>query len=801
MNETTSKFEGATSPMVEETKPTSPPGFELLEEVGRGGMGVVYRAIDLTLGREVAVKILQQRFDPASRAAVRFQQESRVTAQLQHPGVPAVYQVGTLDDGRPFLAMKLIEGRTLDALIQENEPIDVPAVIEAIAHAVGYAHARSVIHRDLKPANIMVGAFGEVQVMDWGLSKVLPTSADRSAKRSTADPESTADHEIHAPHDTDDVFTQAGSVLGTPSYMAPEQAVGDLAKIGPRSDVFGLGAILCSMLTGKPPFEGETAEGVRLNAMRGRTEAALARLDANGADPDLVSLCKQCLAFEASNRPADGNEVASQVALLRRAADDRARQAERDRLSAEVRRRAVQKGAIVAAAVLVLGVIGTSAGFHWANSARKESLAKEKEAKEVVRFFVDRVFAAARPKGVKGGLGKDVLLRDAITASLPDLDASFKDQPFVEAQLRLALGTTFSYLGQYEASLRENQRAQSLLAELNGPEHPDALTAAAAVGTSLIRLRRIEEGVRIHEQTLAVRLRLLGPEDADTLESMDYLAYGYTESHRDAEALQLQEKVFAARKKSLGLDHEKTLASGNNLAVNYSGVGRHPDALKLREELLPAFSRAYQQDHPELLIFKANLASGYLEGQRAMEALKLYEEVLARAKGVLDADHPSLVRWTWDMARTLAAMGRGAEAIPYLDGCVAQAGNPANRVIVAKALATRLRHFQALGDPKGLRTTAEMWEKLGRTEPDHLHDSACFRAIASAAFAKGNQPEEAKAESNRAMAWLNKAVEAGFDDAEHLKREKDLDGLRGRDDFRKLIESLTNRKQASGTKK
>jgi hypothetical protein len=298
-----------------------------------------------------------------------------------------------------------------------------------------------------------------------------------------------------------------------------------------------------------------------------------------------------------------------------------------------------------------------------------------------------------------------------------------------------------------------------------------------------------------------VRLRLLGPEDADTLESMDYLAYGYTESHRDAEALQLQEKVFAARKKSLGLDHEKTLASGNNLAVNYSGVGRHPDALKLREELLPAFSRAYQQDHPELLIFKANLASGYLEGQRAMEALKLYEEVLARAKGVLDADHPSLVRWTWDMARTLAAMGRGAEAIPYLDGCVAQAGNPANRVIVAKALATRLRHFQALGDPKGLRTTAEMWEKLGRTEPDHLHDSACFRAIASAAFAKGNQPEEAKAESNRAMAWLNKAVEAGFDDAEHLKREKDLDGLRGRDDFRKLIESLTNRKQASGTKK
>jgi serine/threonine protein kinase len=136
-------------------------------------MGVVYRARDLALDREVAVKVLQQRYEPGSSTAARFVEEARITAQLQHPGIPAVYQVGTLPDSRPFLAMKLIKGQTLDTLLKAKAPIDRLAVVEAVAQAVGYAHAHGVLHRDLKPANVMVGSFGEVQVMDWGLAKVL----------------------------------------------------------------------------------------------------------------------------------------------------------------------------------------------------------------------------------------------------------------------------------------------------------------------------------------------------------------------------------------------------------------------------------------------------------------------------------------------------------------------------------------------------------------------------------------------------------------------------------------------------
>src|SRR5262249_18223983 len=158
--------------------PTNPPGYELLDEIGQGGMGVVYRARDTALDRDVAVKLLSERYPADSSAARRFLSEARITGQLQHPGIPAVHQVGTLADGRPFLAMKLMKGSTLEAILkQRTDPAAdrgrLLAVFETVCQAVGYAHAHRVIHRDLKPANVMVGTFSEVQVMDWGLAKVL----------------------------------------------------------------------------------------------------------------------------------------------------------------------------------------------------------------------------------------------------------------------------------------------------------------------------------------------------------------------------------------------------------------------------------------------------------------------------------------------------------------------------------------------------------------------------------------------------------------------------------------------------
>jgi serine/threonine protein kinase len=174
------------------TLPVNPPGYELIDEIGHGGMGTVYRARDTALDRDVAVKLLSERYPADSPAAPRFLGEARITGQLQHPGIPAVHQVGTLADGRPFLAMKLIKGSTLEAILKQRTgpAFDrgwLLAIFEAVCQAVGYAHAHRVIHRDLKPTNVMVGAFGEVQVMDWGLAKVLDGETPAAAETPAAE--------------------------------------------------------------------------------------------------------------------------------------------------------------------------------------------------------------------------------------------------------------------------------------------------------------------------------------------------------------------------------------------------------------------------------------------------------------------------------------------------------------------------------------------------------------------------------------------------------------------------------------
>jgi hypothetical protein len=340
--------------------------YTLLSEVARGGVGVVYRARDEVVGRDVAVKLLHPRLRGSPAAVRRFLEEARITGRLQHPAIPPVFEVGEAADGGPFLAMKLIKGRTLDDLLAAGPAPHFLPAFEAVCQAVGYAHDRGVIHRDLKPANVMVGAFGEVQVMDWGLAKVL---SDRPDPDAGGDAGATV---IPDPRgDTEGSETQAGSVLGTPAFMAPEQAVGAVGRVDRRADVFGLGGVLCAVLTGRPPFVADTAESTRLLAAQGNVADAFVRLDASGADPELTALAKWCLAPDPAGRPADAGEVARAVAGLRAAAEDRARRAELDRAAAELRvvegRKRRLLGAGLTAAVLVslaAGALGIYAKYR-----------------------------------------------------------------------------------------------------------------------------------------------------------------------------------------------------------------------------------------------------------------------------------------------------------------------------------------------------------------------------------------------------------------------------------------------------
>jgi hypothetical protein len=305
--------------------PPDTPRYRFQEFLARGGMGEVWRGCDTLLARDVALKVLRERVFGESGVRARFEEEARQLSQLEHPSIVPVYDLGELADGRPFFVMKLVQGQTLAELLEaratpaEELPRWVE-VFEQICAAVAFAHARDLIHRDLKPSNVMLGEFGEVLVMDWGIAKALAARPQLAPAPPTPVLLSPSVGEAAtAPGGPE---TLPGQARGTPAFMAPEHARGEAA--GKASDVFGLGGILCVMLTGQPPYTG-----VR-QALAGDVTEAFARLDGCGADAELIALAKACLAPAQEARPADAAEVAGRVKRYRD--EVAARQAEAERL-------------------------------------------------------------------------------------------------------------------------------------------------------------------------------------------------------------------------------------------------------------------------------------------------------------------------------------------------------------------------------------------------------------------------------------------------------------------------------------
>jgi serine/threonine-protein kinase len=224
--------------------------LQLHGEIARGGMGAVLKGRDTDLGRDVAVKVLLETHAGRTELVQRFVEEAQIAGQLQHPGITPVYELGQFADKRPYFTMKLVKGKTLAALlaarqaVAEEQPKHL-GIFAQVCQTLAYAHARGVIHRDLKPANVMVGAYGEVQVMDWGLAKVLQEGGIADEKQAQAR-QAVSVIQTQRSAGTPEVgsHTQAGIVLGTPAYMAPEQARGAVELVDARADVFGLGHAL-----------------------------------------------------------------------------------------------------------------------------------------------------------------------------------------------------------------------------------------------------------------------------------------------------------------------------------------------------------------------------------------------------------------------------------------------------------------------------------------------------------------------------------------------------------------------------
>jgi WD40 repeat protein len=307
--------------------PPGPPGYELLEKVGEGGMGVVFKAWQMGLRRVVALKMLS---GPSSSPEVlaRFRVEAEAAARLQHANIVAVYEVGG-EPGPAFLAMEHVEGGSLAARLAGAPlpPPEAARLLEALARAVAYAHSRQVIHRDLKPANVLLTADGTPKVSDFGLAKLLVGG---------------------------EALTQTKVIMGTPAYMAPEQAAGDARAVGPAADIYALGAVLYECLTGRPPFKAATPLETLSQVMR--DEPAPPRQLNLQVPRDLETVCLKCLHKEAGERYRGAADLADD---LRRFLDDEPVRARPISLAGRLRRWARRNPALAAlsAAALVLLVL------------------------------------------------------------------------------------------------------------------------------------------------------------------------------------------------------------------------------------------------------------------------------------------------------------------------------------------------------------------------------------------------------------------------------------------------------------
>jgi serine/threonine-protein kinase len=554
--------------------------YQLQGEIARGGMGAILKGRDVDLGRDLAIKVLLESHQGNPEVVRRFIEEAQIGGQLQHPGIVPVFELGTVPDRRPYFAMKLVKGRTLAALLAERvgraspervgrgspDPAlrpteglhsddasahdDLPrflSIFEAVCQTMAYAHARGVIHRDLKPSNIMVGSFGEVQVMDWGLAKVLPEGGIADEARARGDGESMVKTVRSGPAGSRS-DSQAGSVLGTPAYMAPEQARGEVESLDQRTDVFGLGAILCEMLTGHPPFRGSSREEIRASAARGDVADALGRLEACGADSELIELARHSLAAEPARRLLNAGHVARRIAAFLTGLQERLREAELARATergraeqaqaaaaqaearARIERRARRLTLALAAAVLGLVVVAGGAGAYiaWRSAVRRAAtdrgvtvaLAEAKMWREQARKpsstanleqWSAAITAARHARELVAQSEGDVSLRDRVDRALLALE---REQEEAKAERGL--------LDRLEAT--RAARAEHWDMTRADTEY---LTAFREYGVDLDQLDPREAGTRLAQRSTALEL-------SSYLDDWAFLAPSGKPSNREA---------------------------------------------------------------------------------------------------------------------------------------------------------------------------------------------------------------------------------------------------------------------------
>jgi serine/threonine-protein kinase len=728
--------------------------YRRLRAHARGGLGEVFVALDEELSREVALKEIQEHYADRPDARARFVREAKVTGKLEHPGVVPVYGLGTYEDGRPFYAMRLIRGESMQDAIRrfhkaDGDPGRDPgerslALREllgrfvAVCNAVAYAHARGVIHRDLKPANAMLGEYGETLVVDWGLARVL----DQPPHEQT-----TGERPVQLGSDSSTAETEMGQVIGTPAYMAPEQAEGRLDRVGVGSDVFALGGTLYCLLTGQGPYVGEDVLG---QARRG--EVVPARQRKRSVPAALEAVCQKAMAAPAEQRYSNVRALAEEV---QRWLADEPVSAYREPLADRARRwgrrhRSTVTGGV---AVLLLGVVGLGLGLWLVNQEQARTAQQRDRAVEA------EIEARTNLKQAEANLK---LARQAIGEcfNIARTDRVFQG-PRMEQARNLLLRKTLPFY--------KNFREQ----------RPDD--------------------------------RALQQEEA-----LQWFRVGYIEKEllRANEAKQAYERargLFEALVKAHPHVHEYQ----NDLARTYNHLGIVLYALGKREEALKQYhqSRDLKQKlvnaHPEVRGYQVDLAAtccnlGHLlrDTGKPRDSLSHFDQAVKLLHAVRqdEPNQPTARRFLrnshWGRAQALTLVGRHREAAADWDQALLLDTGPPRLFLQLRRADSRAR----AGDYRGAAAEAEALGRAPSLPGATLYELACIHALNAASAARdlrrplAERDKRAQRYARQAVALLKRAALAGFFrdpvTVAHMDMGSDLAALRDRDDYKQFRAGL-----------
>jgi tetratricopeptide (TPR) repeat protein/tRNA A-37 threonylcarbamoyl transferase component Bud32 len=731
--------------------------FRVLRPHARGGLGEVFVALDCELSREVALKQILNRHADDAISRQRFLLEAKITGGLEHPGIVPVYGLGHDGHGRPYYAMRFVHGDTLKEAIEhfhadtalKTDPgqrsLELRRLLRRFldaCNAVGYAHSRGVLHRDLKPGNVIVGKYGETLVVDWGLAKAV----------GRADPGPAPDERTLVPSSSSSLAqTLPGSTLGTPAYMSPEQAAGDLHRIGPWSDVYSLGATLYCLLTGKPPFEGIDPGEVLRSVQAGMFPHPRA-VDPS-LDRALEAICLKAMALRPEGRYGSTRALADDIESWMA---DEPVTAWREALSRRARRWARRHRTAVAAGLvaLMVGVVGLGAvagvqaranqRLLEANSATEEALAEANECKqatdaalaqseesrqqaEAVSTFLVEAFRSPDPSQD----GRQVKVADVLERATARLDQEFAGAQATKGRLLDTLGTTYRGLGLYDKAVSLHAKARAVREAALGLDHPDTLVSRNHLAIAYLDAGRTSEAIALQEATLKLRESNLGPDHPDTLASRNDLANAYHDAGRLPEAIVLFEATLKLRESKLGPDHRDTLKSRGNLANAYKAVGRRSEAIALYESTLMSQETKLGPDHLDTLKNRNNLAATYQDAGRLPEAIALFEATLKLLETKLGPDHPHTLLTRNNLTTSYLRAGRLADVITLHEKEFSRAQSPfgpedprtlqraANLAMAYKAVARARRdadrHQEALGS---YRRAVTIQEDLVRRRPE-----------------------------------------------------------------------------------